>query len=215
MTIAVPPGNDRYPATAFSNLTYSFNYLRGNATKKASGCTAPLQASSVVGDSTNSFCINPKQDRALVAVFQRSRNDKLPSFAFIETGYARNDEHPGSGNSVLVGQAEVAKVVNAFMASPAWNDSVFFFSYDEGGGPYDHVPPVAGHSNDFTDASLGAVPDISTIAVNPDAISLAIRPGARQPPIATFIPISLGSTQGMRRPFTALTHNLVSACRTS
>jgi phospholipase C len=162
-------GNDRYPATAFSNLTYSFNYIRGNASKKASGCTAPLQASSVVGDSTDSFCINPNKIAPLTQYFSDLTNGTLPSFAFIETGYARNDEHPGSGNSVLLGQAQVAKVVNAFMGSPEWNDSVFFFSYDEGGGPYDHVPPVPGHSNDFTDAAVGAVPDIAGIAVNPDA----------------------------------------------
>jgi phospholipase C len=57
-----------------------------------------------------------------------------------------------------LGQAQVAKVVNSFMASPEWKDSVFFFSYDEGGGPYDHVPPVPGYSNDNTDASLGNHP---------------------------------------------------------
>ena len=162
-------GNDRYPATAFSNLTYSYNYLRGNSSKKASGCTAPLQPSSVVGDSTDSFCINPNKVAPLSQYYSDLSNGTLPSFAFIETGYGANDEHPGSGNSVLVGQAEVAKVMNAFMASPEWSDSVFFFSYDEGGGPYDHVPPVAGHSNDFTDSSLGSIPDISTISVNPDS----------------------------------------------
>jgi phospholipase C len=97
----------------------------------------------------------------------------LPSFAFIEAGYGVNDEHPGSGQSILVGQQEVANVVNALMSSPSWNQSVFFFAYDEGGGPYDHVPPVPGHSNDFTDAMVGSapvgnIPDISTISVNPD-----------------------------------------------
>ncbi len=35
-------------------------------------------------------------------------------------------------------------------------------------GTYDHVPPVPGHSNDKTDASLGTIPDISPIAVSPD-----------------------------------------------
>ncbi len=59
--------------------------------------------------------------------------------------------------------------MNAFMASSSWKNSVFFLSYDEGGGPYDHVPPVPGHSNDNTDASLGTIPDISTIAVNADS----------------------------------------------
>ena len=98
-------GNDRYPATAFSNLTYSYNYLRGNSSKKASGCTAPLQPSSVVGDSTDSFCINPNKVAPLSQYYSDLSNGTLPSFAFIETGYGANDEHPGSGNSVLVGQA--------------------------------------------------------------------------------------------------------------
>lgn len=55
------------------------------------------------------------------------------------------------------------------MASSSWANSVFFLSYDEGGGPYDHVPPVPGNSNANTNASLGTFPDISQIAVNPDA----------------------------------------------
>jgi phospholipase C len=170
-------GNDRYPATAFSNLTYSFNYLKGNSSKKVSGCTGNLQASSVVGDSTNSFCIDTSKIAPLSQYYSDLSNGTLPSFAFIETGYGANDEHPGSGNSVLVGQAEVAQVMNAFMASPEWNDSVFFFAYDEGGGPYDHVPPVPGHSNDNTDASLGSIPDISTIAVNPDSYKPCVPAG--------------------------------------
>jgi phospholipase C len=65
----------------------------------------------------------------------------------------------------------VAKILNQFMASPSWSSSVFFLSYDEGGGPYDHVPPVPGSSNKYTDASLGAIPDISQIAVKPDDYS--------------------------------------------
>ena len=161
-------GNDRYPATSFSALTYSLNYLHKNSTRTASGCTAPLQPSSVVGDSTDSFCIDTHHIAPLSQYYTDLSGGALPSFAFIESG-AMNDEHPGSGNSVLVGQVEVAKVINAFMVSPEWNDSVFFFSYDEGGGPYDHVPPVPGHSNDYTDSSLKAsIPDIKSIAVNPD-----------------------------------------------
>ena len=57
------------------------------------------------------------------------------------------------------------------MNSPSWKDSVFFLSYDEGGGPLDHVPPVPNHTNDFTDKSLGITTDISVIAVNPDSYS--------------------------------------------
>ena len=40
------------------------------------------------------------------------------------------------------------------------------------------MPPVAGHSNDFTDAAVGAVPDISSIAVNPDSYKPCLPAGA-------------------------------------
>ena len=159
--------NSEYPATDFSNLTYSYQYMYENSSGAA--CIAPTQKSSVVGDASDSFCIDPNHVAPLSPqYFTDLTNGTLPSFAFIEAGYGNNDEHPGSGQSVLLGQTQVAMVVNAFTASSSWKDSVFFFSYDEGGGPYDHVPPVPGHSNDFTDASLGTIPDISTIAVSPD-----------------------------------------------
>jgi phospholipase C len=164
-----------YPATDFSSLSYSAQYLYENPSGAA--CTPPTQQSSVVGDSTNSFCIDPDHIAPLSQFLADLNNGTLPSFAFIEAGYGNNDEHPGSGQSILAGQAQVANIVNAFMGSSAWKDSVFFFSYDEGGGPYDHVPPVPGHSNDFTDASLGTIPDISQIAVNPDSYNPCVPSG--------------------------------------
>ena len=157
---------DKYPATDFSNLTYSFQYLHENPSGAA--CAAPTQKSNIVGDASNSFCIDTGHIAPLSTYYSDLTDGTLPSFAFIEAGYANNDEHPGSGQSVLEGQAEVAKVVGAFMASPEWANSIFFFSYDEGGGPYDHVPPVPGHSNENTDTSLGTIPDIASIAVNAD-----------------------------------------------
>lgn len=163
----------RYPATYFSDLSYSYRYLSGNS----GTCTPPEQPSSVVGDSTNSFCIDPTHIAPLSQYFTDLTNGTLPDFAFIEAGYGVNDEHPGSGQSILVGQAQVANIINALMNSSSWKDSVFFFTYDEGGGPYDHVPPVPGHSNDFTDASLGTIPDISSIAVNPDQYNPCLPPG--------------------------------------
>jgi phospholipase C len=166
--------SDKYPATDFSTLTYSYQYLYENPTGAA--CAAPTQSSSVVGDASSSFCIDTAHIAPLSTYFTDLTNNTLPSFAFIEAGYGNNDEHPGSGQSILLGQAQVANVVNSFMASPAWNSSVFFLSYDEGGGPYDHVPPVPGHSNDNTDASLGTIPDIGAIAVNPDSYNPCLPP---------------------------------------
>jgi phospholipase C len=169
-----PGGPASYPATDFSYLSYSYQYLYENPT--GATCAAPTQRSSVVGDASNSFCIDPTHIAPLSAYYTDLTNSTLPSFAFIEAGYGNNDEHPGSGQSILAGQQQVATVIGAFTASPEWKDSVFFLAYDEGGGPYDHVPPVPGHSNDYTDAQLGStlvgsIPDISTISVNPDSYS--------------------------------------------
>ncbi len=175
-----PGGPAAYPATDFSYLTYSYKYLYENPTGAA--CVAPTQASSVVGDTSNSFCIDPNHIAPLSSYYTDLTNSALPNFAFIEAGYGNNDEHPGSGQSILTGQQQVATVVNAFMTSPVWKDSVFFLAYDEGGGPYDHVPPVPGHSNDNTDAMVGSttvanIPDISTISVNPDSYNPCLPPG--------------------------------------
>ena len=40
-----------------------------------------------------------------------------------------------------MGEAFVARVVNAVMHSPTWSKTVLVFCYDEHGGYYDHVPP--------------------------------------------------------------------------
>jgi phospholipase C len=163
-----------FPVTTFSDFGYSGKYLYGNASQAP--CQPPTVGSQqAVGDSTNAFCIDPTHIAPLSQFFKDLTNGTLPNFAYIEAGYGINDEHPGSGQSILTGQVQIAKILNSFMNSPSWTDSVFFLSYDEGGGPYDHVPPVPGHSNDNTNlANMGflpatSIPDISTIAVNADS----------------------------------------------
>lgn len=168
-------GSSNLPVTTFLNFSYSFNFVR--MMPSSGTCPSPMQPSSVVGDTSNSFCIDTNHVAPLSQYYTDVKNNTLPSFAFIESGSGRNDEHPGSEQSILTGQAEVAQIVNALMTSPSWSSSVFFFSYDEGGGPYDHVPPVPGHSNDFTDSSLGTIPDISSIAVNPDSYNPCVPSG--------------------------------------
>jgi len=165
----------QFPATVLSYFGWANKYLYQNPS--GSACVAPTQKSSVVGDASNSFCIDPNHVAPLSTYFTDLTNNTLPSFSFIEAGYGQNDEHPGSGGSNIVGQAQVAKIVNALTASPEWKDSVFFLSYDEGGGPYDHVPPVPGASNANTDASLGSIPDIAQISVNADSYKPCVPSG--------------------------------------
>lgn len=172
-----PSGHSNaYPTTTFNDFSYAATYLYENPQHAA--CTPPTVGSQqAVKDPTNSFCIDPTHVAPIAQYFTDVANNELPSYAFIETAYGLGDEHPGSGQSVLVGQQQVAKIINALMQSPSWASSVFFLSYDEPGGPFDHVPPVAGSSNLNTDRSLGTIPDITKIAVNPDSYKPCLAPG--------------------------------------
>jgi phospholipase C len=70
-----------------------------------------------------------------------AQSGNLPQVALVESGYeSGQDEHPL--NSVQVGAAYAESFVTALMSSPSWKDSVFFLTFDEGGGLYDHVPPM-------------------------------------------------------------------------
>jgi phospholipase C len=191
-------GAANYPDTTFSILQDSFKYFY--VPTNGAACSAPTQPSSVVGDPSNSFCIDPTRIAPLSTYFTDLQNQTLPSFAFIESGSGVNDEHPGSGQSVLAGQAQVANVINSLMSSTSWQDSVFFLAYDEGGGPYDHVPPVPGHSNDNTTASLlssTTIPDIGGIAVNPESNYFPCvptqTPGAPTVPATTHCDLRAGN----------------------
>jgi phospholipase C len=162
-----------YPATNFSDFSYSTKYLYNNTTGAA--CVAPTVASSVVGDTSNSFCIDPTHIAPVSQYFADVAAGTLASFSYIEPAYGLSDEHPGSGQSIFTGQQAVANLINSLMSSNSWADSVFFLSYDEGGGPYDHVPPVPTQSNDNTITAdmgylpPGGIPDIGSIAVNADS----------------------------------------------
>ena len=80
--------------------------------------------------------------------FTDVQNGTLPQVAYIETGVEDTngstpssvDEHP-TGN-IQVGAQFSEKLITALMNSPSWKDSVFIQTYDEGGGVYDHVPPI-------------------------------------------------------------------------
>src|SRR5579862_8091361 len=165
-----------YPVTTFADFTYSHMYLYENP--QHAPCTAPtIGSQQAVGDASDSFCIDINHIAPIDHYTSDLTNNTLPSYAFIETAYGHSDEHPGSGQSILNGQQTVAGLINALMQSPSWSSSVFFLSYDEPGGPYEHVPPVPNHSNDNTDASLGTIPDISAIAVNADSYEPCLPPG--------------------------------------
>lgn len=66
----------------------------------------------------------------------------LPEVIFIERASQTGlDEHPL--NNIQKGAADVANIINAFLASPSYSSSVFMLTYDDPGGEYDHVVPFS------------------------------------------------------------------------
>jgi phospholipase C len=73
--------------------------------------------------------------------FTDLKSGSFPAVVLIEPGFdSGRDEHPG--NPVQLGAVYSEKLMQAFMSSPIWKDSVFFLTFDESGGLYDHVQPM-------------------------------------------------------------------------
>jgi phospholipase C len=102
------------------------------------------------GTIINSAGQNPDLLQNIVPVTQfavDAANGTLPQFALIEPASAASlDEHPNDLDTstpadVQAGANYAAGLIHDLMASPNWTDSAMIFTYDEGGGFYDHVPP--------------------------------------------------------------------------
>ncbi len=66
------------------------------------------------------------------------KHGSLPQVSFLISD-ALVSEHPP--DDILFGEAEMSRVIKALMNSNLWTSSVLFFTYDEGGGFFDHVAP--------------------------------------------------------------------------
>lgn len=68
---------------------------------------------------------------------------QLPQVVFIDANLNEDvtgtDEHPPA--NIQNGETWTSTVLHQLMDSPQWKDMAIFFTYDEGGGIYDHVPP--------------------------------------------------------------------------
>lgn len=95
---------------------------------------------------------------AIERFFEDAAAGTLPQVAFVDPAFSglmrpQNDEHPPV--NIQRGQAFVADVVRALISSPAWPRTVFFLTYDEHGGFYDHVPPPPACEPDEIPPQLG------------------------------------------------------------
>ncbi|WP_205696916.1 alkaline phosphatase family protein [Conexibacter sp. SYSU D00693] len=88
------------------------------------------------------------RSRPIAQFYAQAAAGTLPRVSFVDPFFAASagegpgfsgDEHPHG--DVRAGQAFMADVVHAVMASPQWPRTAIFITYDEWGGFFDHVAP--------------------------------------------------------------------------
>jgi phospholipase C len=81
--------------------------------------------------------------RSRSALSDLAASGRLPQVVFVDANIKEDsegtDEHPPS--NIQRGEEWVSDVLHELLASPQWREMAIFFSYDENGGIYDHVPP--------------------------------------------------------------------------
>jgi len=77
-----------------------------------------------------------------------AKSGNLPGFAIIDPDFGKESgENP---QNIAHAEAFACRVVDAVMNSPAWPRTLLVWTFDEGGGYYDHVPPPAAVAPDDT-----------------------------------------------------------------
>jgi len=78
--------------------------------------------------------------------YAQAKSGSLPAVSWVVPS-GEVSEHPPS--PVSFGHSYVTSLVNAVMASPDWNSSAIFLSWDDWGGFYDHVAPPSVDENGY------------------------------------------------------------------
>ena len=73
--------------------------------------------------------------------FDHAQAGTLPEFCIVEPNYGHESE--GERQNIALGELFAARVINAVMQGPGWENSLLIWTYDEHGGYYDHVVPPA------------------------------------------------------------------------
>jgi phospholipase C len=63
----------------------------------------------------------------------------LPNYCMVDPNFEDSSEE--DPQDVQNGDYFLSQVINAVMSSPQWESTLLVWTYDEGGGYYDHVPP--------------------------------------------------------------------------
>jgi phospholipase C len=82
---------------------------------------------------------SPQRLAPIAEFFADAAAGTLPAFCLVDTEFQHaSEENP---QDIRAGQYFAWRVIQAVLASPAWEKTVLIYTYDEHGGYYDHVPP--------------------------------------------------------------------------
>jgi phospholipase C len=157
------PKNGKFPLDCAARSTYLqfFTFINGaSANPPVTGINPEVLAHMAPVDCTGATTAPSSHPTYICPAgvtdyFTDVAKGTLPAVALIETGsFSGRDEHPSGKDltttpptqsviNIQAGAKYVSQIINALMASPSWKDSVFFWYMDEGGGAFDHVPPMA------------------------------------------------------------------------
>src|SRR5690606_5364995 len=83
------------------------------------------------------------------------RNNTLPQVSWV-LPWPAVSEHPSGGGSTSQGADYISRVLDALTANPeVWRKTVFFITFDENDGLFDHLPPPAVPSYDADGKLMG------------------------------------------------------------
>jgi phospholipase C len=127
-----------YPTMAdlLDSRSISWNYYAAGKSNPAEYILSAFQAVHHIrfGQDWNNHVVSPNSQ-----VLTDIQGGKLAQVTWIVPQLPYSD-HPGHG-STAEGPSWVANIINAIGASPFWDSTVIFVSWDDWGGWYDHVSP--------------------------------------------------------------------------
>lgn len=146
-----PPGNDGTDPQSLFKRSYINQFIYGNVI-------------------VQQF---PQNLVSIDQYFKDVQNGTLPQVSYIDPASDIGlDEHPSPTDTtappnVQSGAQYVASLINPLMTSSSWQNSVFFLTFDEGGGIYDHVSPQPAVSPDGIKPSDLLAGDVCTKVSGP------------------------------------------------
>jgi phospholipase C len=143
-TLFTAPANgtifDRLTAGGISWTDYNASFPAGTTAE-----LYPLDTAAAVAD----------HQRPTADFFADAAGGTLPAVALLDPDFRTDSQE--NPQDIAVGEAFLARVVQALGHGPGWRVSLLVVCYDEGGGYYDHVAPP--------------------VALAPDAVAAVVPPG--------------------------------------